>query len=196
MVVVNDDVAVENSTYTQGRRGIAGTVLVHKFAGKAASLKMDLDQVTEIAQEVIDNVRTMGISLGSVTVPAVGKASFKIDEDEMEIGLGIHGEPGIKKSKMLSSKEIVKLILDRILADLDYKNSEVLVLINNLGATTDMELSIVAKDTFEYLESKNIKIVRAKKGTFMTSLDMPGISISVLKITKKLKPILEKFDRD
>lgn len=189
MVVVDDDVAVENSTYTTGRRGIAGTIFVHKIAGAAAET-LNLSEVKRIAEKVIKNTRTMGLSLGHCIVPASGKPSFNIKEDEIEVGLGIHGEPGVRKEKITYSKELVKKLLDKIIKDLDYENSEVALLVNGLGGTPIMELYIANNDAHSYLKDKNINVCWNKVGNYMTSLEMPGISLTLLKLDDELKKLL------
>lgn len=190
-VVVNDDVAVENSTWTTGRRGIAGTIFVHKIAGAAAHAGLDLPKVKAVAQKVIDNTRTMGLSLGHCIVPANGKPSFELLEDEMEVGLGIHGEPGVQKQKVVPSKELVKILLDKVLADLDYTKSPVALMVNGLGATTQMELLIAASDAIDYLTNKKIKVHSSKVGNYMTSLEMPGLSITLVALDKELTKYLD-----
>ncbi|PAK21631.1 dihydroxyacetone kinase subunit DhaK [Mycoplasmopsis agassizii] len=189
-VVVNDDVAVENSTYTAGRRGIAGTIFVHKIAGAAAEKGMSLLEVKRVAEKVINNVKSMGLSIGQAIVPSVGKASFTLEDDEIELGLGIHGEPGVKKEKMQSSEFLVWKLLDHILVEDDYTQGEVAILLNGLGGTPLMEQYIALNDARKYLESKNIKVTYAKVGNFMTALEMPGISISLLKLDSEIKELL------
>ncbi len=190
-VVVNDDVAVENSTWTTGRRGIAGTVFVHKIAGAAAEKGMNLQDVKRVAQKVIDNVRSMGMSLTPCTVPAAGKPSFTLEENEMEVGLGIHGEPGTHKDVIKPADEITEHLMDKILADLDYSNGEVAVLINGLGGTPEMELYIVNKKVSEILATKGIKVHKTLVGNYMTSLEMAGASISLLKLDDEMKELLD-----
>ncbi|UWD34550.1 dihydroxyacetone kinase subunit DhaK [Mesomycoplasma molare] len=191
-VLVNDDVAVENSTWTIGRRGIAGTIYVHKIAGALAEKGADLSEVKRVAEKVIENVRTFGISLNYIYIPTTGKKSFELGEKEIEFGLGIHGEPGIKRENIKSSKEITEEMLDLILKDYNYDNSEIALMINGLGGTPEMELFIVANDAHNYLAEKNIKIFQTNVGNFMTSLEMQGVSISVLKLDEELKKLLEE----
>ena len=191
-VIVNDDVAVENSLYTAGRRGIAGTIFVHKIAGACAEEGHDLKEVKKVAQKVIDNVRSMGVSLGGCTIPKDGKKSFELKDDEMEIGIGIHGEPGTHKGKVQVSKEIVKTLLDKILKDKDFSNSKVALMINGLGGTSLLDLFVANKDANEFLKEKGIKVAFNKVGNFMTSLEMPGMSISVLKLDEQLEKYLNK----
>jgi dihydroxyacetone kinase-like protein len=191
-VVVNDDVAVENSTYTAGRRGIAGTVFIHKIAGAAAEEGRDLLEVKKVAEKVIANVRSMGMSLDACIVPAAGKKGFELEEDEVEIGLGIHGEPGIAKEKIKTADEHTQQLMDKILDDIQIdKGEEVAVMVNGLGATPLMELYIVNRKVNEILKAKGIKIAKTYVGNYMTSLEMPGFSISVLKLDEELKKLLK-----
>lgn len=191
-VVVNDDVAVENSTYTTGRRGVAGTVFVHKIAGAAAQSGMEISKVKEIANRVIANVRTMGMSLGPCTVPALGKPSFSLEENEIEMGLGIHGEPGTHKEELRSADELSEYMLGKILEDIQIsKDEEVAVMINGLGATPLMELYIVNRKVNELLASKGIIIDKTYVGNYMTSIEMPGFSITILKLDNELKSLLK-----
>ena len=191
-VVVNDDVAVENSTYTTGRRGVAGTVFVHKIAGAAAQSGMEISKVKEIANRVIANVRTMGMSLGPCTVPALGKPSFSLEENEIEMGLGIHGEPGTHKEELRSADELSEYMVGKILEDIEIsKDEEVAVMINGLGATPLMELYIVNRKVNELLASKGIIIDKTYVGNYMTSIEMPGFSITILKLDNELKSLLK-----
>ncbi|SHK31603.1 dihydroxyacetone kinase subunit DhaK [Paramaledivibacter caminithermalis] len=190
-VIVNDDVAVENSTWTTGRRGIAGTIFIHKIAGAAAEKGMGLPEVKRIAEKVIANVRSMGMSLTPCTVPAAGKPGFELAEDEVEVGLGIHGEPGTHREKIKSAAEITKDLMDKIFADIDLtQDDEVAVLINGLGGTPLMELYIVNNEVDKLLEDKGIVIYKTIVGNYMTSLEMAGFSISILKLDDELKELL------
>lgn len=190
-VVVNDDVAVKDSLYTVGRRGVAGTVFVHKIAGAMAETGADLDAVQAVAQKVIDNVRTMGAAIEPCTVPAAGKPGFELAEDEMEVGIGIHGEPGTHREKIKTADEITDLLLDQILADIDYKGSEVAVMVNSSGATPLMELFIINNRVHDVLESKGVKVYKTFVGEYMTSIEMAGFSISLLKLDDQLKGLLD-----
>lgn len=191
-VVVNDDVAVENSTWTTGRRGIAGTVFVHKLAGAAAEKGLELPAVKRIAEKVIAGVRSMGMSLTPCTVPAAGKPGFELAEDEMEVGLGIHGEPGTHKEKIKVAAEITKDLMDKIFADIELKEKdEVAVLINGLGGTPLMELYIVNNEVDKLLKEKGIVTYKTIVGNYMTSLEMAGYSISILKLDDELKELLD-----
>lgn len=190
-VIVNDDVAVEDSTWTTGRRGIAGTIFVHKIAGAKAETGAELSDVKRIAEKVISNVRSMGMALESCTVPAVGKPSFSLNENQVEIGIGIHGEPGTHREELKTADEIVSHLMDKILGDLNsVKGDEVAVLINGLGATPSMELYIINRKVSEILASKEIQIAKTYVNNYMTSLDMAGFSISILKLDDELKEFL------
>lgn len=190
-VIVKDDVAVPDSTYSTGRRGIAGTIFVHKIAGAKAESGSTLEEVFAIAQKTAENVRSMGMAMSSCILPSVGKPGFVLDEDEIGIGMGIHGEPGIEKIKMKTAKEIVNILCNKILSDMDYTNSEVAVIVNGLGATPSMELYIIAKEVDELLKAKNISPYKYFVGNFMTSLEMAGCSISLLKLDTELKQLLD-----
>lgn len=191
-VIVNDDVAVENSLYTAGRRGIAGTVFVHKIAGAKAEAGGNLEEVKAVAEKVINNVRSMGMSLSSCIVPAAGKANFSLGEDEIEIGMGIHGEPGTHREKISTADEVAEHLLSKILDDISItKGDEVAVMINGLGSTPYMELYIVNKKVNEILKDKGISTHKTFVGEFMTSLEMAGCSISILKLDDELKGLLD-----
>lgn len=191
-VIVNDDVAVENSTFTAGRRGIAGTVFVHKIAGAKAENGGSLEEVKSVAQKVIANVRSMGMSLSSCTVPAAGKPNFTLAENEVEIGMGIHGEPGTHREKLKPVSKIVDHLLGKILDDMSINtDDEVAVMVNGLCSTPLMELYIANKRINEILTDKGIKVHKTFVGEFMTSLEMAGFSISILKLDNELKQLLD-----
>ncbi len=190
-VVVNDDVAVKDSLYTVGRRGVAGTVFVHKIAGAKAETGASLEEVQAVAQKVIDNVRTMGMAIRPCTVPAAGQPGFELRDDEMEVGIGIHGEPGTHREPLKKADEIVDLLLDKILADLDYSGKEVAVMINGAGATPLMELFIVNNHLSDVLAEKGIKVYKTLVGEYMTSIEMEGFSISLLRLDDELKELLD-----
>lgn len=190
-VVVNDDVAVKDSLYTVGRRGVAGTVFVHKIAGAKAETGASLEEVQAVAQKVIDNVRTMGMAIRPCTVPAAGQPGFELRDDEMEVGIGIHGEPGTHREPLKKADEIVDLLLDKILADLDYSEKEVAVMINGAGATPLMELFIVNNHLSDVLAEKGIKVYKTLVGEYMTSIEMEGFSISLLRLDDELKELLD-----
>lgn len=191
-VVVNDDVAVENSTYTAGRRGIAGTVFVHKIAGAKAENGGSLEQVKAVAEKVIANVRSMGMAISSCTVPAAGKPNFTLGDNEMEIGMGIHGEPGTHREEIKTADEITEHLVNKIFEDMPLNNGEeVAVMINGLASTPLMELYIVNKKVNEMLEKKGVKTHRTFVGEFMTSLEMAGFSVTILKLDDELKQLLD-----
>jgi len=191
-VVVKDDVAVPESTYSTGRRGIAGTIFVHKVAGAAASKGWDLAEVKRAAQKAIDNTRSMGMAMTSCILPAVGKAGFTIPDDEIAIGMGIHGEPGISMEKIMRAKDLAKRLLAHILEDYDYKNSEVVVLVNGLGGTPLMELYIIFNEFEKILSGTGIRIYKSLVGNYMTSLEMSGCSISLMKVDEELKSLIDE----
>ncbi|MGI6616584.1 MAG: dihydroxyacetone kinase subunit DhaK [Saccharofermentanales bacterium] len=189
-VVVADDVAVEDSTWTVGRRGIAGTIFVHKIAGAKAEQGADLEEVRCVAQRVCDNVRSMGVAIEPCIVPANGKPGFELAEDEMEVGIGIHGEPGTHREKIRPVNEIVDHLLEKILEDLPYEGSEVAVMVNGSGGTPLMELLIINDHVADVLAEKDIKIVKTFVGNYMTSIEMAGFSISLLKLDDEMKALL------
>ncbi len=189
-VKVADDIAVKDSLYTVGRRGVAGTIFVHKIAGAAASKGYELARVKELAQKAADNVTSLGFAFTSCTVPAKGTPTFILAEDEMEYGVGIHGEPGIRREKILPSKELAQRIVDDLF--LDRPNlTEVAVLVNGFGTTPLQELYVFNNDVCEHLASKGIKIYRTFVGNYMTSIDMAGASVSLLAVDDELKTYLD-----
>jgi dihydroxyacetone kinase-like protein len=191
-VIVNDDVAVMNSTWTVGRRGIAGTVFVHKIAGGAAEAGLELDAVQKLGEKVIANVRSMGIALTPCVVPEAGKPSFTLADDEMEIGLGIHGEPGVQRGKIEKADDLVAHLLDKILADNPVKSGEeVALLVNGLGGTPLMELFIANRKAHEILTKKGLKVYSTNLGNSMTSIEMAGFSLSILKLDDEMKEYLD-----
>ncbi len=191
-VYVNDDVAVKDSLYTVGRRGVAGTVFVHKLAGAAAEQGMDLKQVKEVAQKVIKNVRSIGFALTSCTVPAKGTPTFSLNDDEIEFGVGIHGEPGIAREKIATAEELAVRMVDLVTKDLPIvSGDEVALLVNGLGGTPLQELYLLNNSVATALENKNIKIYKTFVGNYMTAIDMAGASISLLKLDDELKSYLD-----
>ncbi|API88362.1 dihydroxyacetone kinase subunit DhaK [Marinilactibacillus sp. 15R] len=191
-VYVNDDVAVKDSLYTIGRRGVAGTVLVHKIAGAAAAKGLNLLEVKNSAEKAIENVRSIGFAFTSCTVPAKGTPTFTIGDDEMEFGVGIHGEPGIAREKILSADELSEKMLERIIADLPYETGDdVALLVNGFGSTPLQELYLLNNSVSTILENKNIKIYKTFVGNYMTAIDMSGASISLMKLDKELKEMLD-----
>lgn len=191
-VYVNDDIAVKDSLYTVGRRGVAGTVFVHKCAGAKAEQGASLAEVKAVAEKVIANVRSFGFALTSCTVPAAGSPTFEIGADEMEFGVGIHGEPGRYRSKIISSRELAEKIVPDLLADLKAEaGEEIALLINGFGGTPLQELYLFNNDISSVLEEKGIKIYRTFVGNYMTSIDMAGASVSVLRLDAALKALLD-----
>ena len=190
-VVVNDDVAVRDSLYTTGRRGVAGTIFVHKIAGAKAEQGAELPEVKAVAEKVIANVRSMGMAIEPCTVPAAGKPGFELADDEMEIGIGIHGEPGTHREKLRPANEIAKMLVDQILADLDYKGHEVVVLINGMGGTPLMELYIVNNFVHDYLQEQGVAVYDTMVGNYMTSIEMAGFSITLLRLDDELKGLYD-----
>lgn len=190
-VVVNDDVAVKDSLYTTGRRGVAGTIMVHKIAGAKAEEGASLSEVKATAEKVIANVRTMGMAIAPCTVPANGKPGFELAENEMEIGIGIHGEPGTHREKLASADGIAKMLLDKILADIDYEGREAVVIINGMGATPLMELYIINNFVQDYLAEHDVKVYDTMVGNYMTSIEMAGFSITLLRLDDDMKRLYD-----
>jgi dihydroxyacetone kinase-like protein len=190
-VVVNDDVAVEDSLYTTGRRGIAGTLMVHKIAGAKAEAGGTLDEVKAVAEKVIKNTKSMGMALSPCILPSAGKPSFTLAENEIEIGMGIHGEPGTHREEISSANEIADQLLAKIFDNMDLNaNDEVAVMINGLGGTPTMELYIVNLHVSEVLKEKGLSVAKTFVGNYMTSLEMAGFSITVIKLDDELKSLL------
>ncbi|HFH7781216.1 TPA: dihydroxyacetone kinase subunit DhaK [Streptococcus agalactiae] len=182
-VVVNDDIAVEDSLYTQGKRGVAGTILVHKILGHAARHGKSLQEIKAIADELVPNIHTVGLALSGATVPEVGKPGFVLAEDEIEFGIGIHGEPGYRKEKMQPSKALATELVDKLIESFDAKSGEKYgVLINGMGATPLMEQYVFANDVAKLLEDKGIEVNYKKLGNYMTSIDMAGLSLTLIKL--------------
>ncbi|AXI09985.1 dihydroxyacetone kinase subunit DhaK [Oceanobacillus zhaokaii] len=191
-VIVNDDVAVEDSSFTTGRRGIAGTIFVHKIAGAKAEQGAALDEVKSVAERVVANVRSMGMALTPCTVPAAGKPSFELKENEMEIGIGIHGESGIERKEISTADEIASELVNKILEDGIHENGdEVAVMINGLGSTPEMELYVVNSKVNETLIEKGIHVYKTFVGEYMTALEMAGFSVTLLKLDDELKSLLD-----
>jgi ATP-dependent dihydroxyacetone kinase len=183
IVVVADDVALKDTVPAERRRGIAGTVLVHKLAGAAAEQGLPLMEVARIARSAAESLSSMGISLGSCTLPSVGKPGFVLGDEEIEVGLGIHGEQGVRRMPIASAEELTSLVLGTIEADGKLKRGDrVALLVNGLGSTPPMELSIVARSAVRFLEQKGVTVERAWAGTFLSALDMPGFSLSVMHV--------------
>jgi dihydroxyacetone kinase len=182
-VVVADDAALRDTVEPARRRGIAGTVLVHKVAGAAAAAGLSLEEVVAEAEAAAAGVRSMGVALGACTVPAAGQPGFSLSENEMELGLGIHGEQGVRRVPVQPADTIVETILETLLADAGLgRGDRVALLVNGLGATPPMELAIVARHALAVLRGRGVVVERAWSGLFMTALDMPGCSLSVLRV--------------
>lgn len=184
-VITQDDVAVEDSTFTAGRRGVGGTVLVEKIAGAAAEEGMDLEHVTAIAERVSHACRSFGIALTAPTVPARGVPSFELGEDEIEVGVGIHGEPGRHRAPMASARELARTMLEPILAELPGEGP-VLLMVNGMGATPLLELYVLAADVHALLEEHGVQIARELVGNCITSLDMAGASLTLLRLDDEM----------
>lgn len=192
-VLVTDDVASAPKGEEKRRRGVAGLFYAYKIAGAAAEKMYSLKEVKRLAQKAVDNVRTMGVALTPCIVPEVGKPTFTIGENEMEIGMGIHGEPGIKRTELKPVDEVVEYMMDKIINDLPYNSGdEVSVLVNSLGATPKEELYIAYRKVDEILKNKGIKIYRPYIGEFSTSLEMAGMSVTLLKLDDELKELLDQ----
>ena len=186
-IVMSDDVAVKDSLYTAGRRGVGGTVLAEKIVGACAEAGADLDKVAAMCQKVQDNVRSMGMALTSCTVPAAGKPTFDIGEDEMEIGVGIHGEPGRTRTKLASADDIAEMLMIPILEDLPFRSGDrVLAFVNGMGGTPLIELYIVYNAVNRILKGRGITIARNLVGSYITSLEMAGCSISLLRLDDEM----------
>jgi len=186
-VLVNDDVAVEDSLYTAGRRGVGGTVLVEKIAGASAQRGDDLDAVTAIAERVVANVRTMGVALSGCTVPHAGTPSFELADDEIEIGIGIHGEPGRHRIAMESADAITDRLLEPVLEDLKVaEGDKVLLFVNGMGGTPLSELYIVYRRAAQVLAERGATVERSLVGNYVTSLEMQGCSVSVLRLDDEM----------
>ena len=191
-VYVNDDIAVKDSLYTQGRRGVAGTVFVHNIAGAAAEQGKSLPEVKAVAEKVIANIRSFGFALTSCTVPAAGSPTFEIGEDEMEFGVGIHGEPGRKREKLISADELAARIVPDIAEDLKLvKGEEIALLINGFGGTPLQELYLFNNSVTNELEKAGVKIYKTLVGNYMTSIDMAGASVTFLRLDGELKGYLD-----
>lgn len=186
-VIVNDDVAVEDSLYTAGRRGVAGTLAVEKIAGAAAERGYDLAAVKAVAEKVIANVRSMGVALTACTVPHVGKPSFDLSDNEVEIGIGIHGEPGRRRVPAASADEVTGLLLNPVADDLGLSGGEsVLLFVNGMGGTPSAELYVVYRQARKLLESRGVSVTRSLVGNYVTSLEMQGASVTVLRLDDEL----------
>jgi dihydroxyacetone kinase len=192
MIIVDDDVALNGSTSATGARGLAGTIFIHKLVGAAAAQGKNLADVATIGRAAIKSLATMGVSFSAGTSPTVGKPSFELAADEMELGLGIHGEPGVTRTHLQSADQLTETLLTEILKQGKLGNGRrVVTMINNLGATTEMELAIVARHALAFLERNGFTVERIYAGTFLSSLDMAGISISILGLHDDWLPLLD-----
>ncbi|MFB7844525.1 dihydroxyacetone kinase subunit DhaK [Microbacterium sp. NPDC056052] len=185
-VVVDDDVAVQDSLYTAGRRGVGLTVLLEKIVGAAAEEGQDLAAVADLAERVNGQGRSMGMALTSCTVPAAGKPTFDLPEDQMEIGIGIHGEPGRHRVPLSPAKDIAAQLVEPILADMDFTGSPAIVMVNGMGASPLIELYLMYGEVAALLEKAGVTIARNLVGNYITSLDMAGCSVTVLKADDEL----------
>lgn len=191
-VIADDDVAVKDSTFTAGRRGVAGAILGYKIVCAAAEEGKSLDALVELANRVNANVRSMGFGLTSCTTPAKGAPTFELGDDEMEIGVGLHGEPGRQRSKLKPADEIVGYVTEQCLNDLPFKaGDEVAVMVNGLGGTPLMELYVAFNKVSEMLNAAGIKVYRSYVNEYCTSLDMAGCSVSLLRLDDEMKAYLD-----
>ena len=192
VVIVSDDVALRHTVEDRRRRGLAGTVLIHKVAGAAAARGLSLGQVAELARNAAHDLGTMGVALGACTLPTADHPSFDLQADEIEFGLGIHGEPGVERAAMQNVDGLVERIIATIVEDRGVKSGEhVAVLVNGLGATPPMELEIVARAALASLRARDVEVARAWSGTFLSALDMPGFSISLLRVNEERLALLD-----
>jgi dihydroxyacetone kinase-like protein len=186
-VVTDDDVAVQDSTWTAGRRGVGVTVLLEKIAGAAAEQGRDLDAVADVARKVNAQGRSMGVALTSCTVPAAGTPTFDLGEDEMELGVGIHGEPGRQRVPLASAKEIAEMIVEPILSDLPFGSGDaVIAFVNGLGGTPLIELYVMYNEVDKILSKHGVSVARSLVGSYITSLEMAGSSVTLLKVDDEL----------
>jgi dihydroxyacetone kinase-like protein len=186
-VVIDDDVAVQDSLYTAGRRGVGGTVLAEKICGACAEGGASLREVADMCRRVNENVRSMGMALTAPTVPMAGKPSFELGEDEMEIGIGIHGEPGRRRTQLRSADEITEMLTTPIVEDLPFKSGDrVLAFVNSMGGTPFLELFVVFHKLAQILEGQGITIARSLVGPYITSLEMQGVSITLLRLDDEM----------
>jgi phosphoenolpyruvate---glycerone phosphotransferase subunit DhaK len=186
-VVTDDDVAVQDSTWTAGRRGVGVTVLLEKIAGAAAEQGRSLDEVADVARRVNANGRSMGLALTSCTVPAVGHPTFELGENEMELGVGIHGEPGRERIPLAPARDVAEMLVDPILGDLPFSSGDgVICFVNGLGGTPLIELYIMYREVSRILSGRGVQIARSLVGPYITSLDMAGTSVTLLRVDDDL----------
>jgi phosphoenolpyruvate---glycerone phosphotransferase subunit DhaK len=184
-VVINDDVAVQDSLYTAGRRGVGVTVLLEKLVGAAAEEGRSLPELVTLARAVNDSGRSMGMALTSCTVPAAGNPTFELAEDEMELGIGIHGEPGRRRVPLRSAREIAEQLMEPILADLDFTSSPVIVMVNGMGGTPLIELYLMYSEVAKIMEKAGVTAARNLVGNYITSLEMAGCSVTLLRASEE-----------
>lgn len=180
IVVVDDDIAVEDSTYTAGKRGVAGTILVHKILGDAAKNGASLTELKEMGDRIVAATKTIGVALKAATVPEVGKPGFSLEDDEIEFGVGIHGEPGYRREKLQPSKELAKELVSKLLAAYDQRPKKLGILVNGMGGTPLMEQFVFIHDVLNLLNAEKINVAFRKVGNYMTSIDMRGISLTFI----------------
>ncbi|MGO3792204.1 MAG: dihydroxyacetone kinase subunit DhaK, partial [Enterococcus gilvus] len=180
IVVVDDDIAVEDSTYTAGKRGVAGTILVHKILGDAAKNGASLTELKEMGDRIVAATKTIGVALKAATVPEVGKPGFSLEDDEIEFGVGIHGEPGYRREKLQPSKELAKELVSKLLAAYDQRPKKLGILVNGMGGTPLMEQFVFIHDVLNLLNAEKINVAFRKVGNYMTSIDMQGISLTFI----------------
>jgi phosphoenolpyruvate---glycerone phosphotransferase subunit DhaK len=185
-VIVNDDVAVEDSLYTAGRRGVGVTVLLEKLVGAAAEEERPLSDLVTLAHRINDSGRSMGMALTSCTVPAAGKPTFQLGENEMELGIGIHGEPGRRRVPLASAQEIAEQLMEPILADLDFTSGPVIVMLNGMGGTPLIELYLMYGEITKIMDKAGITVARNLVGNYITSLEMAGCSVTLLQADQEL----------
>lgn len=186
-VVIDDDVAVKDSLYTEGRRGVGATVFAEKLCGAAAEKGMSLKEVTDVANWVKQNGRSMGMALTSCTVPSAGKPTFELGADEIEVGIGIHGEPGRERMKQKSAKEIVEMMSEAIVSDIPFKSGDdIIVMVNGMGGTPLIELYLLYNEVAAFAKAKGLKLARNLVGNYITSLEMQGFSITMMKANDQM----------
>jgi len=188
-VLVDDDVAVEDSTYTSGRRGVCGTILVHKVAGAMADRGGDLEEVQRVAEKAVERVGTMGMALTSCITPDKGEPTFDLGDDEVELGIGIHGEPGVERTEQMPADDVADELTEAVLSDID-PEGEVVTIVNGMGGTPQMELFVVNRRVQRILDDRGLETWDAWVGDYMTSLDMEGCSVTVMDVDDELKDLL------
>lgn len=192
IVVIDDDIAVENSEFTAGKRGVAGTILVHKILGEAARSGASLEKLKKRGDEIVKKIKTIGLALQAATVPEVGKPGFELAEDEIEYGVGIHGEAGYRREKIKPSRQLAQELTSKILADYEKQPQKVGVLVNGMGGTPLMEQFIFMNDVLDLLKEQEVEVTFHKVGNYMTSLDMEGVSLTLIDLADEtIKEALE-----